>query len=176
LAPNNLQSYRYFMQDNFFDHINIRPESTFVPNGLAYDAEAECELYDEIIRRHGGIDMQLLGIGYNGHIGFNEPGGAFELGTHLIALSESTIEANKRFFASEEDVPRYAFTMGIRSIMQARHILLVVTGAHKADIVREAFCGPVTPRLPASVLQLHNHVTLVGDEEALSKFCWESKR
>lgn len=176
LSPDNKQSYRYFMDENFFRDINIRRENTFVPDGLADDAPATCRRYDEIIENSGGIDMQLLGIGHNGHIGFNEPGATFELGAHLVALSQSTIDANTRFFESEEDVPHHAFTMGIRSIMQARHILLAVTGAHKADIVREAFCGPVTPRLPASVLQLHNQVTLVGDEEALSKICEEAGR
>lgn len=175
LEPDDEQSYSYFMRENFFRHINIKQENTFIPYGPAEDAAAECARYDEIIERHGGIDMQLLGIGHNGHIGFNEPGGAFELGTHLVALTESTMEANKRFFAGREEMPRHAFTMGIRSIMQARHIVLAVTGEEKADIVRDSFCGPVTPHLPASVLQLHNHVTLVGDKAALSKFCREKK-
>lgn len=175
LAPDDEQSYSYFMRENFFRHINIKQENTFIPYGPAKDPAAECARYDDIIERHGGIDMQLLGIGRNGHIGFNEPGGAFELGTHLVALTESTIEANRRFFAGREDMPRHAFTMGIRSIMQARHIVLAVAGEEKADIVRESFCGPVTPHLPASVLQLHNRVTLVGDKAALSKFCPEKK-
>lgn len=168
LGPADSQSYRHFMRENLFRHVNIRPENTYLPDGLAEDDAAECGRYDEIIARHGGIDMQLLGVGRNGHIGFNEPGEAFEKGTHLVALTESTINANKRFFDREEQVPRYAFTMGIRSIMQARHILLIASGKDKAEIVKRAFNGPVTPYVPASVLQLHNHVTVVGDADALS--------
>lgn len=168
LGPADSQSYRHFMRENLFRHVNIRPENTYLPDGLAVDGAAECGRYDEIIARHGGIDMQLLGVGRNGHIGFNEPGEAFEKGTHLVALTESTINANKRFFDREEQVPRYAFTMGIRSIMRARHILLIVSGKDKAEIVKMAFNGPVTPYVPASVLQLHNRVTVVGDADALS--------
>ena len=169
LSATHPQSYRHFMQENFFNHINIDPGNTHLPDGLAEDAAAECARYEELIQNSGGIDMQLLGIGHNGHIGFNEPGGAFEKETHRVALSEQTLQANKRFFASVDDVPRYAITMGIRSIMQARHILVIVSGADKADIVYEAFHGPVTPLVPASVLQLHNHVLLVGDREAMSR-------
>lgn len=168
LAPDAPQSYRYFMEHNLFQHINIRPENTHVPNGLEPDAEKECARYEALIEQHSGIDMQLLGIGHNGHIGFNEPGTAFETSTHRVALTRSTIEANKRFFASEDEVPRYAYTMGIRSIMQAMRILIIVSGEDKAQIVKETFTGPVTPSVPASVLQLHNNVTLVGDEGALS--------
>ena len=168
LSPHHEQSYRYFMQDNLFDHIDIHPENTHVLNGLAKDPNAECAAYNKLIAELGGIDLQLLGMGHNGHIGFNEPGEAFEKETHCVALTESTIEANKRFFEREEDVPRFAYTMGIRSIMQAHSILLVVSGQDKAEIVNRAFFGPVTPQVPASVLQLHNHVTLVGDEAALS--------
>ena len=168
LSPHHEQSYRYFMQDNLFDHIDIHPENTHVLNGLAKDPDAECAAYNKLIAELGGIDLQLLGMGHNGHIGFNEPGEAFEKETHCVALTESTIEANKRFFEREEDVPRFAYTMGIRSIMQAHSILLVVSGQDKAEIVKRAFFGPVTPQVPASVLQLHNHVTLVGDEAALS--------
>ena len=167
LEPENPQSYRYFMNDNFFGHINIRPENTNVPEGLAPEAE-ECARYDRVIRQAGGIDMQLLGLGRNGHIGFNEPGGAFDKDTHCVTLTDSTIEANMRFFEKAEDVPRQAYTMGIRSIMQARRIVVVASGEDKAAIVREAFFGPITPQVPASVLQLHNNVTLVGDEAALS--------
>jgi glucosamine-6-phosphate deaminase len=167
LAPEDPRSYRYFMNENFFKHINIRPESTNVPEGLAPEAE-ECARYDRVIRSAGGIDMQLLGLGHNGHIGFNEPGGSFDKDTHCVSLTESTIEANKRFFEKEEDVPRKAYTMGIRSIMQARHILVIASGGDKAAIVKEAFRGPITPQVPASVLQLHNNVTLVGDRDALS--------
>ena len=169
LSPHHEQSYRYFMQSNLFDHIDIKPENTNVPNGLAFDAEAECKRYDRVIRDLGGIDLQLLGLGHNGHIAFNEPGDGFEQETHTVRLTESTIEANKRFFASADEVPRRAFTMGIKSIMQARSILLVVNGEAKADILCRALTGPVTPEVPASVLQLHPSVTVVGDAAALSK-------
>jgi len=168
LGPEHPQSYRRFMQSNFFDYIDIRPENTFVPDGLAADPAAECVRYNGVIRGLGGIDLQLLGLGHNGHIGFNEPGQAFELETHLVDLSRSTIEANTRFFAREDEVPRQAFTMGIKTIMQARKILVVVSGEDKADIVRRAFTGPVEPSVPASILQMHPDVTLVGDSAALT--------
>ena len=168
LAPDHDQSYRYFMQQNLFDHINVRPENTNVPNGLASDPEAECRRYNEVIAGLGGIDLQVLGMGHNGHIGFNEPEEAFELETHVVDLTENTIQANARFFASKDEVPRRAITMGIKSIMQARHILVVVSGEDKAGIVRRAFAGPVTPLVPASILQMHPHLSLVGDEAALS--------
>lgn len=168
LSPENEQSYHYFMWDHFFRHVNIRPENTHIPNGMEEDVEKECIRYESIIQRFGGIHMQLLGLGQNGHIGFNEPGSSFDKDTHCVALTESTITANTRFFEKPEDVPRHAFTMGIRSIMQARRILVIASGENKAKIVKEAFFGPVTPHVPASVLQLHNNVTLVGDESALS--------
>ena len=169
LAPTHDQSYRYFMQTNLFDHVNIDPANTNVPNGLAEDPEAECRRYNQVIRDLGGIDVQVLGMGHNGHIGFNEPGEAFELETHVVDLQESTIKANARFFTSENEVPRKAMTMGIKSIMQARQILVVVSGEGKADIVKRAFTGPVTPNVPASILQMHPNVVLVGDKAALSK-------
>ena len=169
LPPTHDQSYRYFMQTNLFDHINIDPASTNVPNGLAEDPEAECERYNQIIRSTGGIDIQVLGMGHNGHIGFNAPGDAFELETHVVDLTDRTIDANARFFASRDEVPRKAITMGIKSIMQARRILVVVSGEDKADIVKTAFTGPVTPKVPASILQMHPDVLLVGDKAALSK-------
>jgi glucosamine-6-phosphate deaminase len=168
LAPDNGQSYRYFMNTHFFDHINIKKENTYVPNGLEQDADKECARYEKLIYDMGGVDMQLLGLGHNGHIGFNEPGAAFEAYTHCVNLTESTIEANKRFFASAEDVPRQAYTMGIKTIMQAKRIVVIVSGRDKAEIVKRAFFGPITPEVPASVLQLHNSVTLVGDEDALA--------
>ena len=168
LSPDNEQSYRYFMNKNLFDHVNIDKAHTFVPDGLESDSDKACARYNEIIRAHGGIDLQLLGLGRNGHIGFNEPGSAFEKETHCVDLAESTVEANKRFFASEEEVPRQAYTMGIKTIMQANKILMVASGEDKAEIVKRAFFGPITPEVPASVLQLHNDVTLVGDEAALS--------
>ena len=169
LTGDHKQSYRYFMDTNLFDLINIKKSNTYLPNGMAKDEEAECARYENIIKELGNIDMQLLGIGLNGHIGFNEPGEAFEKETHCVDLTESTIEANKRFFASADDVPKQAYTMGIKTIMQAKKILIVVNGENKADIVERAFFGPVTPEVPASILQLHNDVTLVGDEEALAK-------
>ena len=169
LEPTHEQSYRRFMQVNFFDHININPANTNVPDGLAADPQAECQWYNKVIRDMGGIDIQVLGIGRNGHIGFNEPGNAFELETHVVDLTESTIEANARFFSSRDEVPRQAMTMGIKSIMMARKILLMVSGEDKADAVKAAFTGPVTPQVPASILQLHPYVTLVADKAAMSK-------
>lgn len=169
LNRENEQSYYHFMHTNLFDHININPDNTHVPNGMEVDAKKECRCYEELIHSLGGVDLQLLGLGHNGHIGFNEPNMAFEKETHCVNLTESTIEANKRFFESADDVPRQAYTMGIKTIMQAKKILIVVSGEGKADIVREAFFGPVTPEVPASILQMHNDVTLVGDEAALSK-------
>ena len=169
LPGTNEQSYYYFMHQHLFDRVNIDPERTNVPNGMEPDAEKECGRYEELIRSLGGVDLQLLGLGHNGHIGFNEPGEAFEKETHCVDLTESTIEANKRFFASADDVPKQAYTMGIKTIMQAKKILIVASGEDKAEIVRDAFFGPITPKVPASVLQLHNDVTLVADEAALSK-------
>ena len=167
LSGDDAHSYRHFMKTNFWAHINIKPENTHIPDGLAPDPESECIRYDSIISARGGIDMQLLGLGHNGHIGFNEPGTAFDKDTHLEALTESTIEANRRFFENR-DVPSHAYTMGIRSIMQSKKILVIASGAHKAKIVKAAFFGPVTPLVPASVLQLHNNVILVGDEGAMA--------
>lgn len=169
LEPTHDQSYRYFMQTQLFDHVNIHIENTNVPGGLAEDVEAECHRYDEIIASMGGIDIQVLGMGHNGHIGFNEPADHFPKGTHQVELAESTIEANARFFENKDMVPRKAVTMGIGSIMQARRILVVVSGEGKADIVEKAFRGPITPEVPASILQLHPDVILVGDKAALSK-------
>jgi len=163
------QSYRYFMNTNLFDHINIDKANTNVPNGLAEDTEAEGKRYDELMDSMGQIDIQLLGMGHNGHIGFNEPDSFFPMGTHGVDLQESTINANARFFESMDDVPRRAITMGIGSIMKAKSVLVVVSGEGKADIVAKAFAGPVTPEVPASILQMHPDVTIVGDEAALSK-------
>lgn len=168
LDPQHDQSYRYFMEHNLFSHVDIDPARTHVPDGACPDAAAACAAYEQSIAEAGGLGLQLLGLGHNGHIGFNEPREAFEKGTHCVELTESTIDANKRFFEKESDVPRYAYTMGIKTIMQAKCILLVASGIGKAQIVRDAFFGPVTPLVPASVLQLHNNVILVGDEDALS--------
>ena len=169
LAPDHDQSYRYFMQTNLFDHVDIAHENTNVPDGLAKDPAAECARYEELAAGLGYADLQLLGIGRNGHIGFNEPCGEFIKATHLVDLTESTIQANARFFASADEVPKQALTMGIGTIMRARKILVVASGADKADAVAKAFFGPITPEVPASILQLHPDVTLVGDESALSK-------
>lgn len=155
------QSYRYFMNTHLFDRVNINKERTFVPNGLAEDFDAECGRYDALIASLGGIDLQLLGIGHNGHIGFNEPGRAFEKTTHRVKLGESTIKANARFFDSIDDVPKEAITMGIKSIMQAKKILLVAGGEDKKAIMEKALFGPVTPDVPASILQLHPDLTVV---------------
>lgn len=170
LSPENDQSYRYFMNTHLFDKINIDQKNTFVPNGLEPDSEKACRAYEEIIHAHGGVDLQILGLGHNGHIGFNEPGSAFEKETHCVKLSENTRQANARFFASLEEVPTEAYTMGIKSIMQAKKIVVIVSGESKNEIVKRAFCGPITPEVPASVLQLHNDVILVGDEAALADF------
>lgn len=168
LAPDNDQSYRYFMNTNLFNLVNIDKSRTFVPDGLEADSDKACNDYNKIIAGSGGIDLQLLGLGHNGHIGFNEPSDIFEKETHCVDLTESTIEANKRFFASEKDVPRQAYTMGIKNIMQAKKILIVVSGESKAKILKEVLYGPVTPLVPSSILQLHNDVTVVADEAALS--------
>lgn len=170
LTRDNDQSYYYFMYHNLFKEVNIDMANTNIPDGTNPDSAAEAARYDQVIRDLGGVDLQLLGMGHNGHIGFNEPGDAFDKGTHCVDLQPSTIEANKRFFASIDDVPKQAYTMGIQTIMSARKILLLVSGAEKAEILHKALCGPITPHVPASVLQLHNDVTVVADEAALSKF------
>ncbi len=168
LSRENEQSYYYFMNDNLFRHVNIDREKTHLPDGMEPDSGKACADYNGIIDAVGGIDLQLLGLGHNGHIGFNEPCVHFELGTHCVDLTESTIRANRRFFDSYEAVPRQAYTMGIGNIMKARKILVVVSGEDKAAAVKEAFFGPVTPKVPASVLQLHPDVCVVADEAALS--------
>ena len=164
LDGDNDQSYRYFMNKNLFKHINIDINKTFVPNGCASDLAKEGEAYDKMIEELGGIDIQLLGIGLDGHIGFNEPDEFFTKETHLVDLDESTIEANSRFFASKDDVPKQAITMGMYSIMQAKKVLLIANGKSKKEIVEKAFFGPITPYIPASILQLHNDVTIIYSE------------
>lgn len=158
------QSYRYFMNDNLFDHIDIDKSKTYVPNGCAEDLDTEGEAYDELIKSLGGIDLQLLGIGLDGHIGFNEPDDFFTAATHSVTLDPSTIEANSRFFASKDDVPKSAITMGMMSIMQAKRILMVANGKAKLDIIKKAMEGPVDPKVPASILQLHPDVTVIYSE------------
>lgn len=169
LPGDNDQSYRYFMNHNFFDHVNLPKERTFVPDGTEPDADKACDAYNQIIADVGGIDLQLLGLGHNGHIGFNEPADCFPPVTHCVDLTASTIDANKRFFDSEDDVPKQAYTMGIGNIMLARKIVVVVSGADKADILKKVVEGPITPEVPASILQLHPDVTIVADEAAAAK-------
>lgn len=169
LTKDNPCSYYYFMYENLFKHINIDLNNTHIPDGTQKDTEKECARYDKLLSSVGQVDLQLLGIGNNGHIGFNEPCDIFRKSTFCVKLAQSTIDANARFFNSPEDIPHYAYTMGIGSIMSAKKILLVVHGEGKADILREAIEGPITPLVPASVLQLHNDVTIVADEGALSK-------
>ena len=167
LAPEHDQSYRYFMNSNLFDHINIDKANTYVAGGIG-DVDAGIAEFNAVIER-SDVDVQVLGVGPDGHLGFNEPGEAFELETHCVNLTAETIEANKRFFDGNVDlVPKQAYTMGIKTIMQARKVLMVANGAGKAEIIKKAFFGPVTPEVPASILQMHPDFTLVGDEEALS--------
>lgn len=166
LAPIHEQSYRKFMQDNLLDHISIKPENTIVPLGLAEDIDAMCDEYEQKIEEWGGVDLQLLGIGHDGHIGFNEPDTYFPAKTHEVKLTEMTINANKRFFNSVDEVPKSAITMGIGTIMAAKKIVMVVTGADKKEILEKTFWGPVDPQVPASILQFHPDVTLICDEAA----------
>ncbi len=164
LDDSNDQSYRYFMNTNLFDHINIAKANTFVPDGIATDLAAACEEYDARIAQYGGIDLQLLGIGVDGHIGFNEPADEFVKPTNVVTLDPSTIEANARFFASADDVPRQAITMGMGGIMGAKKVLLIANGKNKEEIVKQAFFGPIDPHVPASILQLHPDVTVIYSE------------
>ncbi len=168
LSKDHDQSYAYFMRHNLFDHVNIDQANCHIPSGLTEDPEAECAAYDRLIASLGGTDLQLLGMGPNGHIGFNEPDAVFFPNTHCVKLADSTIDANARFFATRDDVPKQAYTMGIWGIMQAKRVLMVVNGKNKAAAVKAALTGPVDPRVPASILQLHPDFTMVADEEALS--------
>ena len=170
LTKDNDQSYYYFMNHNLFQHVNIDPANTNIPDGTNSDADAECARYEKVIEDLGGVDLQLLGLGHDGHIGFNEPCDHFDQTTHCVDLTEMTIEANKRFFASIDDVPRQAYTMGCGTIMKAKKILILVSGADKADILYQVVNGPVTPQGPASILQFHPDVILIADEAAMSKF------
>jgi len=163
LSPENPQSYRYFMDENFFNHINIDKSRTHLPDGMAQDPDAEAERYEELIEELDGIDLLLLGMGHNGHIGFNEPDEEFVANTRRVYLAEQTLKANSRFFDSTEQVPESAITMGIKTIMSAREIILAVSGNDKANMLKKALFGPITPRVPASVLQLHNGLTVITD-------------
>ncbi len=179
LSGEHDQSYRYFMNHNLFDHVNIRKENTNVTNGLAQDAEEECRRYDQVIRDMGCIDLQLLGIGGNGHIGFNEPCDVFEKGTHVVTLTEETRQSNARFFASIDEVPTHALTMGIGGIMGAKKVLLLASGEAKAKALYDSCFGPVTPGVPASILQFHRDAVIIADEAALAeirkKIGWEGE-
>ena len=166
LAPTHEQSYRYFMQQNLFDHIDIKPENTHVLNGLAADPDAECAAYDQLIRELGGVDLQLLGIGHNGHIGFNEPGSSLSSGTRMKTLHASTISDNARFFESTSDVPVHVLTQGLGTISRAGHLMLLATGSNKAEAVAALAEGPLSAICPASILQLHPHATVIVDEAA----------
>ena len=168
LPREHRESYWSFMHRNLFDHVNIPQDRINLPDGTNMDADAECKRYDAVIASMGGVDLQLLGIGHDGHIGFNEPSDAFDMGTHCVDLTEETIEANKRFFASRDEVPRQAYTMGTHTIMSARKVLMIVSGRDKAEIIKKAFFGPVTPHVPVSILQMHPNFVLVADEDALS--------
>lgn len=168
LDPSHPQSYRYFMDENLFNHVNIKKENTYTPNGIAKDLEKECAEYSQRIVDFGGIDMQLLGIGSNGHIGFNEPSDHFTCGTHVAKLADTTLEDNKRFFDSVDLVPKEALSMGIREIMQARSVVLIASGKNKAQAVADCFFGKISPETPGSILQLHPNFTLVADMDAMS--------
>ncbi|WP_064971727.1 glucosamine-6-phosphate deaminase [Ornithinibacillus californiensis] len=169
LGSENPNSYRYFMNGKLFQHIDIRKENTYVPNGSAENLEEECVSYEELIREHGGMDLQILGIGLNGHIGFNEPGTPFTSRTHIVELDESTRQANARFFDSLEEVPTHAITTGIGTIMESKKILLLISGENKADTVTRLVNGDISEDFPASILKEHPNVTIIADEAALSK-------
>lgn len=165
LPPDNTNSYHHYMFSNLFNHINIKRENIYIPDGMASDIERECSEYEERILSKGGIDLQVLGIGNNGHIGFNEPNVKFEAITHKVRLDEETIQANARFFNNIDEVPKYAISMGIKTIMHSRRILLLANGQSKAEALGKALYGGITPEIPASILQLHRDVTVVVDEE-----------
>ncbi|MBP3037905.1 glucosamine-6-phosphate deaminase [Bacillaceae bacterium Marseille-Q3522] len=168
IAPGDPHSYHYFMKKELFDYIPISENQTFLPNGSAEDLRVACLQYDQIINQLGGIDLQILGIGQNGHIGFNEPGSSFHSRTHIVSLSESTRNANARFFDSLEDVPEQAITMGIATIMESKEILLLASGRKKAEAIKRFLNGEISESFPATILKRHPHVTLIGDEVALS--------
>lgn len=166
LNPEHEQSYRHFMNENLFKHINVDITKTFVPNGLAEDLAAQCKEYDEKIKELGGIDVQLLGIGNNGHIAFNEPDTELSAGTHVISLTQNTIEANARFFDNIDDVPKTAITMGVGGIMKAKKIILIASGESKAEAIKGIFSGKITTENPASMLQMHRDAVVIVDKDA----------
>lgn len=166
LSGEHPQSYRYFMNDNLFNHINIDKKNTYVPNGLAKNVEEECKNYDNKIAQLGGTDVQLLGIGNNGHIAFNEPDETLVSGTHLTGLTENTIEANARFFDSIDEVPKTALTMGLGEIMKSKKIIVIASGESKAEAVKAMVSGKISTNMPASMLQMHRDVVVIVDEAA----------
>lgn len=168
LEEQNPNSYHYYMSESLFNHIDIPKSQTYLPNGLADDYNHECERYDRLIKALGGIDLQVLGIGQNGHIGFNEPGTSFQSSTHIVTLEESTRKANARYFNTLDNVPTHAITMGISSIMNSKEILLLVSGEEKADAMQKLLHGEISEDFPASVLKRHSHVTIIADQKALS--------
>lgn len=176
LEADNDQSYAYYMNENLFKHVNVDMENVHIPDGVTDDVEAMCREYDHMIEKSGNMDIQILGIGGNGHIGFNEPDEKLEAGTHLVKLVEETIEANSRFFNSIDDVPKEAVSMGIRNIMHAKKVVLMANGAHKAQAVYDMIFGPVTTNLPASVLQIHNDATIILEKEAATLMLEEFKK
>ncbi|MEM2936101.1 MAG: glucosamine-6-phosphate deaminase [Candidatus Bathyarchaeia archaeon] len=169
LGPDHPQSYHYYMFENLFNHVNVDPKRVHIPDGLAKDIKAFCQEYEEKIKKAGGIDLQLLGIGRDGHIAFNEPGSSLASRTGIVALAEETIKDNARFFEREEDVPRYALSMGCGTILEAKKLLLLANGAGKADAVAAFIEGPITSQITASILQMHPDATVILDEAAASK-------
>ncbi|MEJ9231610.1 glucosamine-6-phosphate deaminase [Peribacillus butanolivorans] len=168
LDSNDPNSYHYYMDQSLFAHININKEQTYLPNGTADNLDKECTRFDKMIETLGGIDLQILGIGQNGHIGFNEPGTSFSSGTHVVALEESTRQANARYFDSINEVPTHAITMGIATIMKSKEILLLISGEEKAETLKKLIHGEITEEFPASILKKHNNVTIIADQIALS--------
>ncbi len=166
ISKDNSQSYNYFMKERLFNHVNIDISNTYIPNGMAKDIEVECEVFDHQVRETGGFDIQVLGIGSNGHIGFNEPGDSFPVRTHKAELTQRTIKDNSRFFTSIDEMPTRAITMGIGTIMNAKRILLMANGTGKAKIIKDTILGEVTPRVPASILQFHQDLTVILDQAA----------
>ncbi len=169
LGKDSNQSYNYYMTNNLFNHVNIDKENINIPNGMVKNIEEECISYEKRIKEAGGIDIQVLGIGVNGHIGFNEPDVNFEAETHLVNLDEKTIESNSRFFKCIEEVPTKAISMGIKTIMYSKKIVLLANGASKADAIAKTVNGKISPEVPASILQLHQDVAIIVDKEAASK-------
>ncbi|MGX2958984.1 glucosamine-6-phosphate deaminase [Peribacillus sp. JNUCC 23] len=175
LSATNPNSYHYYMADTFFNHIDINQEDTNLPNGTAENIQEECSRYDEMIDKMGGIDLQILGIGQNGHIGFNEPGTSFASKTQVVDLAQSTIEANARYFDSIDEVPTQAVTMGIASIMKSKEIILLVSGVAKSKALKQLMDGEITEEFPASILKKHHNVTIIADQEALSEYASKSE-